>query len=346
VTAKRKTVGARPAARASEPREARDTPDLRERLRRALFIIPFAVAHPGCTVEELARAARLTPEELIAELDFLRLVGRPPFSPADLVDVDVVDGRVVVALPQGLSRPPSLTPLEAAALDAAASALAAEGGAPLATAREKLRAAVPPSTRPQFDALRGRVLVTAGSLDAKVARTIDRAIEEKREIELTYWTAARGEARRRTLRPIERVLHQGYWYLHAYCVDRRDRRLFRLDRAADLALTDRSFVPRPADESARFQAPSLYAPSEKARTARVRIRGPWAVPAQAQRLGATDVKVLASGEADARFIVDGEAFLSSVVLSLEGDAEVSSPPELRTRVREAALAAARRHGER
>src|SRR5690606_14509128 len=88
--------------------------ELQERIRRALFLVPWAVRNRGCTVEELAAAARLTPDEVLAELDFLRLVGRPPFSPAEMVDIDVIDGRVEVVLTQGLTRPPSLTPLEAA----------------------------------------------------------------------------------------------------------------------------------------------------------------------------------------------------------------------------------------
>ncbi len=331
------------AARRSRP--AAVPGDLRERLRRALFIIPYAVSHPRCTVEELADAARLTPEQLLAELDFLRMVGRPPFSPADLVDIDVFDGKVEVTLPQGLLRPPSLTPLEAAALDAAASALAVEGGAALALARTKLRSAVPPEGREQFDSVAGRVRVDPGGLDLETARLIDAAIAERRELELTYWTAARGEASRRIVRPLERVLHQGYWYLHAYCCDRRERRLFRLDRAADLVLSERSFVPRPVDDEARFRRDSLYAPDDRTPFATVRIRkGPWAEAEQAARLGANEVIVLDEGGALLRIPAEGEAFVAATVLSLAGEAELLDPPELRERIARFAAATAARHG--
>lgn len=324
-------------------RRAPKEDDLRERLRRALFLVPYAVAHPGIPVEELARAARLGVEELVEELDFLRLVGRPPFTPADYVDILVEDGRVHLGLPQGLLRPPTLTPLEAAALDAAASALSAEGGEALGRVREKLRAAVPPAAREEFDAVAGRVVVEAGSVPPATAALIDRAIRERRELELTYFAAGRGTSTRRTVRPLERVLHQGYWYLHAYCCQRRARRLFRLDRAADLVLTDRTFVPRPADDRARFHAPSL-APAS-GRQARVRIApGPWAEPGQVRRLGALEVRGHAASGAEATFAVEGEAYLVSLILSLAGEAEVLAPADLRERVRETAAAAARRHG--
>ena len=75
MTARRKTAGSRAWPRSMDKkREVRDAPDLRERLRRALFIIPYAVAHRGCTVEELAAAARLSPDELIARAEVLGLM--------------------------------------------------------------------------------------------------------------------------------------------------------------------------------------------------------------------------------------------------------------------------------
>lgn len=318
--------------------------ELHERLRRALFLVPYAAARPGCPLKELAAAVRLGEEELLAELDFLRMVGKPPFSPADLLDIDVFDGRVHVALPQGLLEPPSLTPLEAAALDAAATALAAEGGAALERARGKLRAAVSPAVRERFDRIAGRVVLDHGSLPPEVASLVDRAIARKRELELTYWTAGRGEATRRVVRPLERVLHQGYWYLYAFCTKKRDRRLFRLDRAADLVLLDRTFVPRRVDDHAAFRRDSLYDPAPDAAMARVRIEpGPWADSGLVERIGAKGVRPLGDGSLEASFPADGDAFVVSTVLSMGGSARLETPAELRERTRRAAEAAARAH---
>jgi len=318
--------------------------ELQERLRRALFLIPYAAARPGCTLKELAEAVRLEEEELLAELDFLRMVGKPPFSPADLLDIDVFDGRVHVALPQGLLEPPSLTPLEAAALDAAATALAAEGGAALERARGKLRAAVPPAARERFDRVAGRLVLDHGSLAPDVASIVDQAIAGKRELALTYWTAGRGEATRRVVRPLERVLHQGYWYLYAFCTTKRDRRLFRLDRAADLALLDRTFVARQVDRRASFHRDSLYDPAPNAAMARMRVeRGPWADPGLVERMGATSVRLLEDGSLEASFPADGDAFVVSTVLSMGGAAWLDTPAELRDRTRRVGEHAARIH---
>lgn len=315
------------------------TAQLHERIRRALFLIPWVVRHPGCTVEELAAAARLSPEEVLAEIDFLRLVGRPPFSPAEMVDIDVVDGRVEVFLPQGLSRPPSLTPLEAAALDAAASAFEAEGGEALVRAREKLRSAIPPRARERFDELAGRVRLAPAGLDRQTARLVDDAIAQRREISFTYWTAARGEASRRRVRPLERILHRGYWYLHAFCCERRDLRLFRLDRAVDFALEPETFDPLP---EARIGRDRLFDPGGRPVVLRLQP-GPWASDETARRLGASAWRRREDGALELLLRSDGTRYPVATVLSFAGSAELLSPADLRAAVAAAARTAAERH---
>lgn len=317
-------------AAAAEPGRERP-PDLRQRLHRALLLIPRAVARSGCTVSELAAEMRLSEDALLAEIDFLRMVGKPPFSPADLVDIDVFDGRVFATLPQGFARPPAFTPLEAVALEAAASAVVEEGGEGLERVRDRLRRAIPAEYRDRFDALAGRIRMEALGLDPATAALLDRAIDERRELTFSHFSAARGESSLRRVRPLRRLLHQGYWYLYAYCCERRDRRLFRLDRVSGIRLEETRFIPRPLDEDP-------IGPLRSQRLATLRVdRGPFAQPGHLWRLGAREVQPLHDGGALARFPLLGEAYLVSSVLSLAGAAEVLDPPSLRTRVRELAL---------
>jgi len=317
------TAGSLPAAQvAREPSNGR-LADLRQRLQRALLLVPRALARNGCTLGELAADLRMSEEELLEEIDFLRMVGRPPFSPADLVDIDVVDGRVYVALPQGFSRPPALTPLEALALEAAATAFVEEGGEQLRAVRERLRRAIPSSFRERFDLLSGRIRIEAQRLAPQVAELVDRAIRERRELSFTYFSAARGEASPRRVRPLRRLLHQGNWYLYAFCCERRSRRLFRLDRASDFRLEEATFVPRPVDE-----AP--FAVREGERLAWVRVDpGPFARPGYLWRLGAREIRPLPDGGALARLPVHGDAYLVSSVLFMAGAAEILEPSDLR-----------------
>src|SRR5262249_26203583 len=89
-------------------------PDLkRERRRRLLLIVAAAGRRPGIELAGLAGELGLEVEELRQDIDLLGLVGRPPFSPDDLIDISVDErDRVTVALDQSFSRPPQLTPLE------------------------------------------------------------------------------------------------------------------------------------------------------------------------------------------------------------------------------------------
>jgi proteasome accessory factor C len=116
--------GARPRAKA---KAAAAPKDARDRLRRVLFLVPYAVKHPGIPVKDLAGRCGVSEAELLEDLDFLLGVGCPPFAPDDFLDLYVEGDRVYVALHQSLTRPPRFTESEAAALAAAARALAGEG---------------------------------------------------------------------------------------------------------------------------------------------------------------------------------------------------------------------------
>ncbi len=105
-----------------------------ERLRRLLFIVPYVSRHRGQSVDEVAKAAGLTRAELLAELDLISLVGRPPFEPTDYVEIYVDDDKVYVDLDQRFSRPPRLTAAEGVALAAAAELLRPASGDTLTAA--------------------------------------------------------------------------------------------------------------------------------------------------------------------------------------------------------------------
>src|SRR5207248_5708121 len=124
VSAPAEPLPAQPATDKAPPspgRRARKQLDAQERLRRLLLIVPAARRRPGIKVDELARELGLPSEELMEDIDLLGFVGRPPFSPDDLIDITVDErGRVSVMLDQSFSRPPQLTGLEALALAAAA----------------------------------------------------------------------------------------------------------------------------------------------------------------------------------------------------------------------------------
>ncbi len=151
--------------------------DPRERLRRVLFLVPYAVRHRGIPVKDLARKCGVSEKELLEDLDFLLGVGCPPFAPDDFLDLYVEGDKVYVALHQSFSRPPRFTESEAAALAAAAQALGGEGRD---RAVQALRDAVPRDRRASYDELVGRIYAGAPPAKDSVLGRIQRAIAERR----------------------------------------------------------------------------------------------------------------------------------------------------------------------
>src|SRR5205823_10550920 len=111
----------------------------------------------GVRVDEMAKAMGVTRAEALEDLELLPLIGRPPFTPADYVDLTIEDDTVSLTLDQRFSRPPRLTAPEAAALAAAAAALDPSEGDALHRALQKLEQALPPQARAAYKTLAARV---------------------------------------------------------------------------------------------------------------------------------------------------------------------------------------------
>jgi predicted DNA-binding transcriptional regulator YafY len=77
-------------------------------------------------------------------------------------------------------------------------------------------------------------------------RKLVRAVRERRQLELVYWTASRNEVCRRVVDPYHLASVHGDWFLVAYCHLREDIRMFAPARIRSLRETGERFE-RPAD---------------------------------------------------------------------------------------------------
>ncbi len=291
-------------------------PGVHERLRRLLFLVPFVSKNPGLKVAEVARAMGISREQLLVELDLLTLVGRPPFQPDDFIDIYVEDDdRVFVHLDQRLLAPPRLTAAEGVALFAAAALLKPGAGDALSSALAKLEGVLPPEAVGRYRDMSRQLDVTVEGPDSLA--DLSRAIVEKREVELDYFTASRGQTEHRRVRPLELFNHRGQWYLSAHCLSRGDQRLFRLDRVASLAVTEQRFdaleEPRPR--------PMPSADASSVVWVRFSAR---AAPYIRERFG-DDARDVGDGEVKVPVTGDSERWLTQWVLSFGGDATVTEP---------------------
>lgn len=299
-----------------------------ERLRRMLFLVPYVARHRGQTVDEVAKAAGITRAELLAELDLLSLVGRPPFEPTDYVEIYVEDDKVYVDLDQRLSRPPRLTAAEGVALAAAAELLRPAAGDALTAALQKLEKVLPEGARARYQQMAKQLDV---ALEAPTGLApLTQAIALHREVAFDYFTGGTGTTERRTVQPHELFSHRGQWYLAAWDKGRGDDRLFRLDRITAAQLLDATFAPKaPAGKTV---------PSGEGAKAQVKVRfAPAAAPYVRERFGA-QARWVAQGALEVEVPGDSARWLTGWVLSFGGEAVVVEPAWAVKAVAEAARA--------
>ncbi len=308
-------------------------PDGRDRLRRVLFLVPYAVRHPGILAKDLARRCGITERELLDDLDFLMEVGCPPFAPDDFLDLYVEGGRVYVALHQSFSRPPRFTESEAAALAAAAQALGGEGKDRVLRA---LRESVPRDRRQSFDELVGRIYAGSPPARDSVLGRLQQAIADRRAVRLRYFTASRSAEGERTVHPWTLAQRFGHWYLYGHDLTRQRALAFRIDRIRDCAVTEVRFDPPPEAELAGAR---LFSRSPPIRIRLGRLAAAWALA----RPGLQVVKRSRRGDALVQVEGAGDEWATRFALSFGGDAEVVSPPAARRHFSEAVRRALARY---
>ncbi|RME27448.1 MAG: WYL domain-containing protein, partial [Deltaproteobacteria bacterium] len=247
------------------------------RIRNALFVIPFVERNREVDVEDLARRLDMPVEQLLQELDELCMVGTYPFSPDNYVEIYEEGGKVKVALHQNFNRMPRLSLPEALALAVAAGPFSDEGvSGSLATATrvtlDKIRKALPEGLHGVIDQLSARVAVEFESGIESQLEGIQKAIDERLELELEYYAANRDSVTRRVVRPYALLQRKGHWYMVGWCSMRKEPRVFRLSRIYSLEVSDRIFDPPPADfDPVSFLDNRLSVPREGERKFRLRF---------------------------------------------------------------------------
>lgn len=216
-------------------------------MRRILLLLPYAIKHPGVTLDELAAKFGVTKDDLIDDLNLVFMCGLPGYGPGDLIDVSIEDDRVHVRMADYFGAPLRLTPAEALVLYAGAAALTE---LPEMDEADALRRAL---------AKLGRALgIGAGSgtgIDVRLEsgppshlRTVQRALQESRRIRIRYFSASSAELTERDVDPWGLVAALGRWYLVGLDHRSGEERMFRLDRVKQASLLEeRATIPEDFD---------------------------------------------------------------------------------------------------
>lgn len=212
---------------------------LSRRLQRILLLLPYAIHHPGVSVDELSRKFNVPKRELIGDLELVFLCGLPGYGPGDLIDVSIDDDRVHVRMADYFAAPLRFTPAEALTLYAGAAALVDSPGMEeadaLRRALEKLGRALGIN---RGDAEGAEIDVQLASAPGGHLDTIESALKSRRRVHLEYFSATRGELTEREVDPWGLIAALGRWYLVAWDHLSGDERMFRTDRMKDVRILD------------------------------------------------------------------------------------------------------------
>ncbi|MCD0481322.1 WYL domain-containing protein [Streptacidiphilus sp. ASG 303] len=210
-----------------------------------LSLVTYLRERPGARVGEVARAFGVTEQELVADLNVLPMCGTS-FRGGDLLDIDTDGERIWWHNADDVAQPLRLAADEATALLVAARAVAALPGL-RERDRQALTRAVAKIEFAAGESAQGsaRVGVTFEA-EGHVFADVDRALSERRRLWLRYYSYGRGGMTEREVDPI-RLVTEGHTYLEAWCRVSEGRRMFRLDRVADIRVLDTPADPPPLE---------------------------------------------------------------------------------------------------
>ncbi len=292
------------------------------RLNRILGMLPWVIANPGATVDEVCERFGYTRKDLVADLDLVFVCGLPGYGPGDLM-VAYIDGeKVVVEMADYFATPVRLTALEALGLLASGLALVSSGQAPpaLESAVAKLSDVVLPEGDEAFSVDLSEPGLVADLRSAASGGEVTRIV---------YHSLGRDKTTERDIEPWTVFSTMGNWYVSAYCRLATAERVFRIDRIRSLQLTGELFTP-PAKTPPPLVA---YSPSESDTHAVIRLgrRARWVIdyyPVDLVDDGGEGVG------ATVRFSAADPTVAARLLLRLGGDAELMEGDEVREKLAE------------
>ena len=307
---------------------------------RILVMLPYAIQHPGVTVDELARKFGARRREIVDDLDLVFLCGLPGYGPGDLIDVSVDDERVYVRMADYFSEPLRLSPAEALSLYAGGRALAAlpemEGADALARALEKLGRALGVDA----DEDGGGIQLHLQPGPAEHVSRLRRALAERRMVHLEYRSTSRAEVSARDVEPWGLIVAWGRTYLVGFDHLTDEERVFRVDRVKEVAVLEQAAsVPDDFDPE-RYRHAFVERPDERTITLEI---SPSVTRWFTEYYPVKSANTLPDGWTRVEIVSGSDRWAATLLLRLGRGARAVDPPAIADEARSLARALVRRH---
>jgi predicted DNA-binding transcriptional regulator YafY len=159
-----------------------------------------------------------------------------------------------------------------------------------------------------------------------------RAIREHRGLEMNYQSNQVPHPTQRGLEPYALVHRWGWWYVVGFCQLRGEVRTFRVDRIAEISLSDATFnIPVDFDLQAHLkQEAHAYAQPQVKAKLKVEASAVWLV--NGNRSYWESIEEQANGSLIVTFSAPALEWAASTTLAYGTAVEVLEPPELRQMV--------------
>ena len=243
----------------SAPRTAR-------RLNRLLATLPWLIANPGSSVDEVIERFDYDRDQLAKDLATVFVCGLPGYGAGDLMVAYIDEDEVIVEMAEYFARPVRLTAIEALGLLAAGRALQSSGQGPAAldSAVEKLQRVVLPDADEA---------VVVELPEPPLVPELRAAAAGGSVVTIEHSSVATGEVTIRDIEPWAVFSTLGNWYVSAWCRSAEAERVFRIDRIRTAEVTGEIFAPKGGPPGPEVR----YTPSEDDTRVTIRLseRAGW-----------------------------------------------------------------------
>ncbi len=210
-------------------------------LQKIFRILPVLARRRTMPIKELMELGGYSKErDLVRDINRLSMLGTPPYTPADLFDIEIRHDTVILHSEPTIDRPLSLTPQEWTLLRSLIDADRAM------TASAEL----PEQMRIQLIEELGAVPVhfIEASPETEFRARIEEALNSDRCIELLYSNSDGPETQWRLIEPWYLMEHNRSHYLLGYDTGKGESRIFRLDRIINLKRHNAKRKQNPPDD--------------------------------------------------------------------------------------------------
>ena len=280
-----------------------------EQTARLLDLVPFLLTHQGIAVDDLAKQFAVTQEVILDDLNTLWMCGLPGYTPLELIDLEFDSGYVTIRNADPLAKVRALGGCEMVAL-ALGLDLLLNGLGDLPTEitdrivrlSERVRSVI------------GSQITITEAAQSQVRAVIDRAIAERANVSIAYFSPQRDEVKERIISPFGFFTEGSFEYLEAFCELAGAARTFRLDR---IKTASPDLLPRITATSKEISATPL--------TTKARITRGERSTAESLGLSPGEITI---GEAISlsAYSVD---WIARTALGSCGDLVIDSPEEIR-----------------